>query len=266
MEWPGRSWWREPLKGQGQLFAQPTTTAPDYTGLQIQTAVNTLPIPIVWGMSKLAPNVIWYNDFQTYGSGGKGGKGGGGGGGGGKYGGSSQTTYSASVILAPCEGPIVGINTIWKNESLYTLAGLGLSLFTGTDPQSPWSYVSSAYPSQALAYEGTAYVCAENYSLGDSATLDNHNFEIMGLRYGTGYGQIPYTSETGSYEYGLVAGKTHATAHFTVASTTQPQPRQSRYSHVVLPSTRLSAWSSRCDLAHQEPVGHPSGSDSSRTR
>jgi hypothetical protein len=184
---------------------QPTTTAPDYTGLQIQTAVNTLPIPIVWGMSKLAPNVIWYNDFQTYGSGGKGGKGGGGGGGG-KYGGSSQTTYSASVILALCEGPIVGINTIWKNESLYTLAGLGLSLFTGTDPQSPWSYVSSAYPSQALGYEGTAYVCAENYSLGDSATLDNHNFEVMGLRYGTGYGQIPYTSETGSYEYGLVAG------------------------------------------------------------
>jgi hypothetical protein len=183
---------------------QPTTTAPDYTGLQIQTAVNTLPIPIVWGMSKLAPNVIWYDDFQTYGSGGKSGKGGGGGG---KYGGSSnQTTYSASVILALCEGPITGINNIWKNESIYTLAGLGLSLFSGTDPQAPWSYVSSAYPSQALGYEGTAYVCAENYSLGDSATLDNHNFEVMGLRYGTGYGQIPYTSETGTYENPLVAG------------------------------------------------------------
>ena len=41
------------------------TTAPDYTGLQIQTAVNTLPIPIVWGESKLAPNVVWYNNFQT---------------------------------------------------------------------------------------------------------------------------------------------------------------------------------------------------------
>lgn len=29
--------------------------APDYTGLQVQTAVNALPIPIVWGKSKLAP-------------------------------------------------------------------------------------------------------------------------------------------------------------------------------------------------------------------
>ena len=169
-------------------------TTPDYTGLQIQTAVNTLPIPICWGMSKLAPNVIWYNDFQTHVSGGgkSGGKGG-------LFssGSSSVTyTYSAAVILALCEGPIAGINQVWKNQSEYTLGSLGLSLFGGTTPQSPWSYVSSSYPSQALGYEGTAYVCAPDYSLGDSATLDNHNFEVMGLRYGTGYGQIRYTSET----------------------------------------------------------------------
>ncbi len=173
--------------------SQPTTT-PDYTGLQIQTAVNTLPIPIIWGMSKLAPNIIWYNDFQTYAAGGGGG-GKGGGGGGGKYGGgSSTTTYSASIIMALCEGPITGINQIWKNQSTYTMAGLGLSLFSGTDPQSPWSYVSAAYPSQALGYEGTAYVCAENYNLGDTATLDNHNFEVQGLRYGSGYGQLQFNS------------------------------------------------------------------------
>jgi Putative phage tail protein/GTA TIM-barrel-like domain len=52
-----------------------------------------------------------------------------------------------------------------------------------------------AYPSQALAYQGTAYVCASNYSLGDSATLDNHNFEVQGFRYGSGYGQLQYNSQ-----------------------------------------------------------------------
>jgi hypothetical protein len=175
--------------------SQPTTT-PDYTGLQIQTAVNTLPIPIVWGMSKLAPNVIWYNDFQTY-------YGSGGGGKGGIFGGASgsnETTYSASLIMALCEGAISGINQIWKGQSVHTLSGLGLSLFTGTMPQSAWSYVTSTYPSQALGYEGTAYVCAANYSLGDNATLDNHNFEVKGLRYGSGYGQLKYNSSdaTGS--------------------------------------------------------------------
>ena len=115
--------------------SQPTTT-PDYTGLQIQTAVNTLPMLIIWGMSKLAPNIVWYNDFQTYAAGGGGG-GKGGVVGGGKYGGSSSnTTYSASMIMALGEGPIGGINQIWKNQSVYTMAGLGLSLFPGTTPQS----------------------------------------------------------------------------------------------------------------------------------
>ena len=158
------------------------TTAPDFTGLQIQTAVNTLPIPIVWGESKLAPNVIWYNNFQIYQGGGKdsGGKGG-------LFGsGSNETTYSAAVILAMCEGPIAGINQVWKNESVYSLSQLELSLFTGTTPQTEWSYLATAYPTQALAYQGTAYVAASNYNLGDSATLDNHNFEVQGFYYGTG--------------------------------------------------------------------------------
>ena len=88
-------------------------TTPDYTGLQIQTAVNTLPIPIVWGESKLAPNVIWYNNFQVNEGGGKGGAGGKGG----LFGGGAVTyTYSAAVMMALCEGPISKINQIWKNH------------------------------------------------------------------------------------------------------------------------------------------------------
>lgn len=123
------------MSGLRGLFGGNQTTTPDYTGLQIQTAVNTLPIPIVWGMSKLAPNVIWYDGFQIIppGGGGKGSL---------FSSGSSGTTYSASVIMAVCEGPIEGINQIWKGQSLYTLSGLGLSLFAGTTPQTPWSSTS----------------------------------------------------------------------------------------------------------------------------
>ena len=57
----------------GCLAAATQTTTPDYTGLQIQTAVNTLPVPIVWGESKVAPNVVWYNNFQISQGGSKGG-------------------------------------------------------------------------------------------------------------------------------------------------------------------------------------------------
>ncbi len=36
-----------------------TDVKPDYTGLQLQTSVSTLPIPILWGRNKLAGNVLW---------------------------------------------------------------------------------------------------------------------------------------------------------------------------------------------------------------
>lgn len=163
--------------------AKQSAVPPDYTGLQIQTAVNALPVAIVWGESKLAPNVVWYNNFQSIAqqssSGGKGGIFGGGGT-------TTGYTYTASIIMGLCEGPVGAINQIWRGQSVYTMAGLGLSLFPGTTPQTEWSYLATNYPSQALAYQGTAYVCAANYDLSDSATLDNHNFEVQGFFYGSG--------------------------------------------------------------------------------
>jgi hypothetical protein len=157
-------------------------TKPDYTGLQLQTSVNTLPIPIIWGQTKLAANVIWYDNFQSHG--GSGGKGG-------LFSSPSSTyTYTADLMMALCEGPISGIGIIWRNQSTYTLAGLGLTLFEGTTPQSPWGYLSANYPAQALAYQGTAYACAASYQLGSSADIGNHNFEIVGPLAGTGVNGI----------------------------------------------------------------------------
>jgi hypothetical protein len=158
------------------------TVKPDYTGLQLQTSVNTLPIPIVWGQTKVAANVIWYNNFRTHNAGG---------GKGGLFSSpSSGYTYSADLIMALCEGPISGIGVIWRDQSTYTLAELGLTLFDGTTPQSVWGYLSANYPVQALAYQGTAYACAASYALGGNAGIGNHNFEIVGLLAGTGVNGI----------------------------------------------------------------------------
>jgi hypothetical protein len=161
----------------------PKNYVPDYTGLQVQTAVNTLPIPLVWGMPKIAPNVIWYANFHQGPSGGGGGKGG-------LFNSNAQQTYYADVIMALCEGPIVAVNNVWRGQSVYNLGQLGLALFTGTNPQGVWNYLAARYPSQALAYQSTAYLAAANYQLTSDATLDNHNFEVQGLRYGTGYAQL----------------------------------------------------------------------------
>ncbi|WP_246775860.1 hypothetical protein [Methylobacterium aquaticum] len=39
---------------------------PDYTGLQIQTASSALPVAIVYGTNRAAPNLIWHDGFQTH--------------------------------------------------------------------------------------------------------------------------------------------------------------------------------------------------------
>ncbi len=90
-----------------------TAPTPPATQLRVQTAVAGTPIPIGWGTNRIAPNLIYYNDFlatevqQSSG----GGKGSGSGGGGKGGGGGTQTNYSATVVCGLCEGPILGVGT-----------------------------------------------------------------------------------------------------------------------------------------------------------
>jgi hypothetical protein len=153
---------------------------PDYTALQLQTSVSILPIPIVWGKTKIAPNLIWYANFQAVPGGS--GKGAGGKGGGLLGGGASPTeyTYTADIIMALCEGPINAIGYVWKDLGVYGLEQLGLGYFRGSTPQSAWPYLEAIYPYNALAYQGTAYVWGAGYNLGNAAAIGNHNFEVFG--------------------------------------------------------------------------------------
>ena len=153
---------------------------PDYTALQLQTSVSIMPIPIVWGKTKIAPNLIWYANFQAVpgGSGkGVGGKGGGLFGGGAA---AEQYTYTADLIMALCEGPINAIGDVWKDLGVYGLEQLGLGYFNGSTPQIVWPYLEALYPYNALAYQGTAYVWGAGYNLGTAAAIGNHNFEVFG--------------------------------------------------------------------------------------
>jgi len=89
------------------LFSSPKQTQakqhPAVSGLQIQTSAYGKVIPIVYGTTRLAPNLIWYGDFAAIAhqssppSSGKGGVAGGSGGKGG--GGATTYTYTAAVML-----------------------------------------------------------------------------------------------------------------------------------------------------------------------
>ena len=153
--------------------------------LQIQSSAYGVTIPLVYGVARVPGNMLWYGGFkaaphtQSRTSGGKGG-------GGGVTQKTTTFTYSASVVMGLCEGAVSGINRIWRGKKVYTdgdttaLAQLGLTVATGAVGQAAWSYLSATYPDQAIAYSGITYVKAQDYDLGSSTNVDNHNFELVG--------------------------------------------------------------------------------------
>ncbi len=58
---------------------------------------------------------------------------------------------------------------------------LSLTLFLGSRPQTPWSYLTSQHPGQDLGYNGIAYVAASAMDLGTSGALPNLSFEVLGV-------------------------------------------------------------------------------------
>ncbi len=128
---------------------------PDYTALQLQTSVSTLPIPIVWGRNKIAPNLLWYANFQAVPGGAAKGSA--------ARAASSEAaarraadyTYTADLIMGLCEGPLSAIGPFQRHRhhlerplDLLHALELGLGSYAGTTPQPVWPYLASIYPSQ----------------------------------------------------------------------------------------------------------------------
>ena len=156
--------------------------------LQVQQSSQGLTLPVIYGRTRVAGNLIWYGDFVTIENktttqqGGKGG-------------GVKQVdiayTYEAAVMLALCEGEIQGVGRIWRDKEKFdSLAQLRLTLMRGGDEQPLWTHLAQAkHTGQALNYSGTAYLCSPNYELTKSAQIYQHNFEVIGK---LGYsGNIP---------------------------------------------------------------------------
>lgn len=156
-----------------------STTAEKVASIRIQTASFGKPIPLVYGTTRMAANLFWYDNFQSSAQTQSAGKGGGG---------SSSTTYTytADIMFGLCEGQIEGIGNIAREKTQTTLSAEKMTLFTGARPQSEWSYLSTKYPNKALPYFGTAYIAVSNLSLGSDGTLPNYSFEVKGLNIVSG--------------------------------------------------------------------------------
>jgi len=151
------------------------------SGVSIQSSIYGSVVPVVYGQTRMVGNLAWYGGFQAIPQNSSG-AGKGGGGNGGKGGGSgSEYDYKASFIFALAEGPLAAIGTVYDSKSTKTWANSHLSFAAGSLTQSPWGYLTTNYPGQALSYAGTGYVYAQSYDLGQSAQLPNLSYEVTGL-------------------------------------------------------------------------------------
>lgn len=167
-------------------FGKKTQSTSDQrlNAIQVNQSAYGNSVPLVYGKTRVPMTLGWYGNFTATSHMQKqaGGKGGGGGGGNTTY------TYSAALIGILCEGQINNVGTVWSDKEQTTLAALGFTLFNGAGGQSPWSYLTTNFPSQAIPYDHTAYVAAGNFQLGGSAGLPNLTFEVLGLLSAIAYG------------------------------------------------------------------------------
>lgn len=94
----------------------------------------------------------------------------------------SGSTFGFSSADA---GKSMTINYVYSvpdsNSNGQPLQKLSLTLFPGSRPQAPWGYLTSRHPGQDLGYNGVAYVASSAVDLGESGTLPNLSFEVLGL-------------------------------------------------------------------------------------
>ncbi len=101
--------------------------------------------------------------------------------------GAGQFTFSGSTFnfSAADAGKVMTITYVYSvpdsNSNGQPQQKLSLTLFLGSRPQTPWSYLTSKHPGQDLGYNGIAYVAAQAMDLGESGTLSNLSFEVLGI-------------------------------------------------------------------------------------
>lgn len=160
-----------------------TNKAPAYTGLQLQTSAYGLIIPVRYGTTRCAPQLIWYGDFKAVpqnNSSSGGGKAGAVGGGG-KNGSSGTYQYSTSFQMCLGEGQGNGCFNCWVSQTQSEISSQGFSFVNGAVGQAPWSYLTDNHPYAAVGYNGLILIEAVNYNMGQSASLPNLNFELAGI-------------------------------------------------------------------------------------
>jgi len=184
--------------------------------LRLTGASEGAPLGQVFGRMRIGGQIIWASPFRervrTQSSGGKGAA---------QPSVTSKTySYSVSLAIALCEGPITCIGRIWADGIEISADDLNLRVYTGhdTQQQDP-TLVAHLGADCAPAYRGTAYLVVEDLNIGQFGNrVPQFNVEVMN---GSG-GEEAQTSDSieavamipGTGEYSLATTPVHVRGGF----------------------------------------------------
>ncbi|MGL5009194.1 MAG: baseplate multidomain protein megatron, partial [Paracoccaceae bacterium] len=130
-------------------------------------------IPLIWGKTRVAGQVIWATQFQetVTTSGGKGApkpK-------------VREFGYTVSLAIALCEGEITRIGQVWADGQEIEKDQLALRVYHGSETQLPDPKIAAVEGAEnAPAYRGTAYVVIEDLDISRFGNrVPQFSFEVM---------------------------------------------------------------------------------------
>jgi hypothetical protein len=131
-------------------------------------------IPRVWGRVRLGGQVIWASRFAETRSETGGGKGA-------PQPRTVQFSYTVSLAVALCEGPVLRVGRVWADGQELAAADLNLRVYTGTEDQLPDPRIEAVEgPGMAPAYRGVAYVVIEDLPLARFGNrVPQFSFEVI---------------------------------------------------------------------------------------
>jgi GTA TIM-barrel-like domain/Putative phage tail protein len=131
-------------------------------------------IPLVWGRTRIAGQVIWATQFRETATTTGGGKGA-------PKPTTRQFSYTVSLAVALCEGEITRVGRIWADGLEIEKDQLNLRVYRGTETQVSDPKIAAVEGQHnAPAYRGTAYVVIEDLDLSRFGNrLPQFNFEVM---------------------------------------------------------------------------------------
>jgi hypothetical protein len=163
---------------------------PRLADLGVQSSTYGKMIPIVYGLMRVGGNIIWSQPMKETITSTTSSAGGGGKGGGGKI---SQTTtnytYSITLAIAICEGPLDQIMRIWADAKQLDLSQYTVRLYNGDESQLPDTLIQSIEGvNNTPAFRGLAYVVFEDFQLGDYGNrIPNFTFEVIKKKLSNDY-------------------------------------------------------------------------------